>query len=92
MTAVLARNPGFVEINNIIFKNSKTTSAFIGKYSPAESTLFKYAPVSSCDVERVFSIYGNFFTNQRKSFTLENLKMHLVLNCNRDIDQGIISL
>lgn len=95
MTAVLARNPGFVEItkiNDIIFKNSKTTSAFIGKYSSDELTLFKYAPVSSCDVERVFSIYGNFFTNQRKSFTLENLKMHLVLNCNRDIDQGIISL
>lgn len=95
MEAVFARNPGFVEIikiKDIIFNNSKITSAFIGKLSSVELTMFKYAPVSSCDVERVFSIYGNFLTNQRRSFTLENLKMHLVVNCNRDIEQGMISL
>lgn len=95
MEAVFARNPGFVEIikiQEIIFNNSKKTSSFICKLSSGELTMFKYAPVSSCDVERVFSIYGNFLTNQRRSFALENLKMHLVVNCNRDIEQGIIQL
>lgn len=61
MESVFARNPGFVEIikiKDIIFNNSKITSAFIGKLSSVELTMFKYAPVSSCDVERVFSLYG----------------------------------
>lgn len=86
LEAVLTRNPGFTQmvvIRNVIFQNAQPEDSYVQSLSPKELTLFKYAPLTSTDVERSFSEYGNVFTDQRKSFLFENLKQHLVIHYNR---------
>jgi len=39
--------------------------------------------MTSCDVERTFSVYKNIFTDRRCSFTEENLEMYVICNCER---------
>ncbi|KAJ4445442.1 hypothetical protein ANN_07247 [Periplaneta americana] len=43
--------------------------------------LFKYARLTSCDVERSFSQYKSFGIN-RHAFVMENLEMTFVVHCN----------
>jgi len=43
---------------------------------------FKYAPVTSVDVERSFSSYKNILSDRRRSFLFENLKNLLIAQCN----------
>lgn len=79
--AVLRRNPGFkaiVEIGAVLERGAKPTIEYVKKLSPLELTLFKYCPVTSSDVERVFSRYGNVLTDNRQSFLFENLKHHMI--------------
>ena len=42
----------------------------------------KYAPCTSCDVERSFSRFKAVFRSNRQSFAFENLREHLVVHCN----------
>ena len=41
---------------------------------------YKYASLTSCDVERSFSIYKNILTDRRTSLTPEHLEMLLICN------------
>jgi hypothetical protein len=43
---------------------------------------YKYARHVSCDVERTFSQYKTFFRDNRHRFTINNLKMTFVTQCN----------
>lgn len=43
---------------------------------------FNYAPVTSCDVERSFSIFKEILTSKRTSFTDEHLEQTLIINTN----------
>lgn len=43
---------------------------------------FKYAPISSVDVERSFSVYKNMLADNEKSFKFENSSTLLIVNCN----------
>jgi hypothetical protein len=43
---------------------------------------FKYAPITSVDVERSFSTYKSLLTDNRRNFKLENLAKHLIIQCN----------
>lgn len=43
---------------------------------------YKTCILTSCDVERTFSRYKNIYRDNRTSFTLENLKKHVIINCN----------
>jgi hypothetical protein len=58
----------------------------LGEEDPAldsnDVTLFKYAPLTSFDVERSFSMYKKILSDNRRSFSFENLKMHVVVHCN----------
>ena len=49
----------------------------------ADILLFKYARTTSCDVERSFSRYKGILTDQRRSFTMDNLRRYIVVNCNQ---------
>lgn len=85
MTAVIHRNKGFkklVEIGAMLEKGAKPTDDYVKKLSPHEVSLFKYCPVTSSDVERVFSRYGNVLTKNRERFLFENLKQHMIVHCN----------
>ena len=45
-------------------------------------TFYKYAPVTSTDVERSFSRYTTILADNRRSFDVENIKKTLVVQCN----------
>lgn len=51
--------------------------------TPNEIQAFKYAPITSCDVERSFSAYKRVLEDCRRSFVFENLRKHIILHCNR---------
>lgn len=55
---------------------------FIDELSPSELAAMKYAPVTSCDVERTFSTYKRVLEDCRRSFAFENLKKHVMIHCN----------
>ncbi|KAF0756516.1 Uncharacterized protein FWK35_00028219 [Aphis craccivora] len=44
-------------------------------------TYFKYVPITSVNVERSFSAYKTLLTNNRRSFKVENIKKHLIIQC-----------
>ena len=82
---VLMKNNGFKVLKNIsaILDGENTSKDGI----PEDLTLndmvhFKYAaPVTSVDVERSFSSYKNILSDRRR-FLFENLKNHLIVQCN----------
>ncbi|KAJ4429613.1 hypothetical protein ANN_21799 [Periplaneta americana] len=45
-------------------------------------SLFKYARLTSCDVERSFSQYKSLLRDNRHAFVMENLEMTFVVHCN----------
>ena len=51
-------------------------------YTTDEIKAFKYAPLTSVDVERSFSMYKNVLKSNRQSFTFENLRKIFVIHCN----------
>lgn len=83
---VLMKNNGFRVLKNIsAILNGENTTSRDG--IPEDLTLndmvhFKYAPVTSVDVERSFSSYKNILSDRRRSFLFENLKNHLIVQCN----------
>jgi hypothetical protein len=50
--------------------------------SDIDCTVFKYCPITSCDVERSFSVLKNVLTERRTNFTVENLENYLVCYAN----------
>jgi hypothetical protein len=82
---VLERNYGFsimCKINGNLGGNGAT----LGEEDPAlnnnDVTLFKYAPLTSCDVDRRFSMHKKILSDNRRSFSFEKLKMHFVIHRN----------
>jgi hypothetical protein len=43
---------------------------------------YMYARLVSCDVECTFSQYKSFFSDNRRRFTMHNLKTSFVTHCN----------
>lgn len=56
---------------------------FIKSLTPIELACYKFAPVTSSDVERIFSKYKHILNEKRRSFTFENLIKHAIINCNK---------
>jgi hypothetical protein len=82
---VLERNCGFsviCKINGILCENGATLCEEDPALDSKDVTLFKYAPLTSRDVQRSFSTYKKILRDNRRSFSFENLKMHLVIHCN----------
>jgi hypothetical protein len=48
-------------------------------------TFFKYAPITSVEVERSFSSYKILLSNNRRSLIFENIKHSLIVQCNTSI-------
>ncbi|XP_025407569.1 uncharacterized protein LOC112681537 [Sipha flava] len=48
----------------------------------SDMAYFKFAPITSADVERSFSLYKNILAPNRRSFKFENLKKSLIVQCN----------
>ncbi|PSN51684.1 hypothetical protein C0J52_09598 [Blattella germanica] len=81
---VLEKNSGFFELYDIseILCGNKPSSDLKLQFSPCDINSFKYAPITSCDVERSFSHYKSILSDNRKGFSFNNLQMHVVIGCN----------
>jgi hypothetical protein len=85
LNAVLRRNNCYVticKISDILSGNE----AILGVDEPASNsndlTLFRYALVTSWDVERSSPCYKTILSDNRRIFSLEALKMHIIIYCN----------
>jgi hypothetical protein len=54
--------------------------------SPNLIPYYKFAPLTSCDVERSFSIYKSVLSDNRMNFTPANLEKYLICLCNSKND------
>lgn len=83
---VFAKNKGLhflTIINQRLLAEPLTTIEvdLLREYTPQEIALYSFAPITSAEVERSFSLYKNILTDRRRSFTFENLKKFFILNC-----------
>jgi hypothetical protein len=84
---LLKKNLGFsslVSIGNVL-KGEIGSNTFESDMAPSEIASFKYAPITSCDVERSFSRYKATLRDNRRSFAFPNLKMAFVIQCNSSL-------
>lgn len=81
LESVLRRNPGYNTMKKIcgVLRGEDEK---VNEMNPADIASMKYAPITSCDVERSFSNYKNILTDKRQNFTMDNLNKILVLYCN----------
>lgn len=79
------KNVGFnqlLKIAKLIKFGENISSEGLELYEPNDLACFKYAPVTSCDVERSFSVFKNIFTDKRRSYHFENLKQVVMIQYN----------
>lgn len=90
---VIDKNKGFHtlrKISNILYGTEANIEIDdLGELEVSEMVYFKYAPITSVDVERTFSQYKNLLTDKRRSLLFENIKQILVIQCNSDIGKII---
>ena len=83
----LLNNSGFQELRIVkgILEGEASTEQLRDpeKLTVDELNSLKYAPVVSCDVERVFSVYKSILRENRESFKFKNLMQHVVIACNK---------
>ena len=76
---VFGKNPGFNKIRQI---GSILAGEIIPDFNIPLIARYKYALLTSSDVERLFSCYKTILTDRRTNFTKKNLEMYLVCYCN----------
>ena len=81
------KNPGFNTITSIskVLRGDNSEINHLKDYSVNKISNFKYAPITSCDVEKSFSMFKPLLADNRMSFTLENLKMTFITHCNSSL-------
>lgn len=85
LDAALKKNSGFDVLCNILARLVGEGPTESGQYTVAETLSFKYAPITSVDVERSFSMYKSVLRPNRESFLFENLSEMFVIYCNKNI-------
>ena len=82
---ILSKNVGYdtiTKISKILNGENESIQLCSEELSPNDMTFFKYAPISSVDVERTFSRYKNLLTDKRRSMVFENIAKIIVIQCN----------
>lgn len=79
---VLSANVDIEKIKKIrdVLKGESSVSTGM---CPSEISCFKFAPITSVEVERSFSMMKNILSDKRLSMTVDTLKKHLVVACNQ---------
>ncbi|XP_031343081.1 uncharacterized protein LOC116170717 [Photinus pyralis] len=77
---ILLKNEGFNELQKMakVLAGERVDNLNIDAHLVPH---FKYAPITSVDVERCFSIYNNILNNRRTNFKMEHLEQYLIINC-----------
>lgn len=88
IASVIGKNEGFATLKLISASLSGIASNDIlnEKYTIKEILAFKFAPISSVDVERSFSMYKNVLRSNRQSFLFENLREIFIIYCNKNLN------
>ena len=79
---VIAANRDLEKIKNIRKVLEGQNDADVGEINSQTAACFKYAPVTSVEVERSFSLFKHL-SDRRHGFKFENLKKMLVISCNQ---------
>ena len=79
--AVIRRNPDLEKLAKIAaVLGGAADMDTLEDLSPADIASFKFAPITSTEVERTFSVLKYTLGDRRQCLTLENLKMILIIN------------
>ena len=81
---VVQANLDLNKLKNIASVLEGKTNIDIVDMSPMTISCHKYAPVTSVEVERSFSMYKHILSDRRQSLKFENLEKLLVVMCNSD--------
>jgi hypothetical protein len=82
---VLNKNKGYqllIKISIILSGDDENFDGLPEDMNINDLIYFKYAPITSVDVERSFSIYKNMVTDNRCAFKFENIRKCLTIQCN----------
>ena len=85
---VLSKNPGYRDIwaiSSAQIDSSTTLPPHLIQLSPQQIATYKYAPITTVDVERQFSKYKHLLSPRRMRFTREHLFQFLSIQCNSSI-------
>lgn len=84
LESVLLRNPGYNKMKKIytVLRGQNVEDLDM---EPNDIASMKFAPITSCDVERSFSAYKNILSDKRQNFSPNNLNQLLVIYCNPTI-------
>lgn len=85
MSNVLEKNRGFKTLKEISSCLSGQNST-VNEYTVSEIIAFKFAPITSVEVERSFSMYKNVFRANRQSFLFDNLSKIICIYCNKNLN------
>lgn len=89
LNSVYDKNHGLKKLNTIsnilAGKNHVTIQDLEEELTTSDLPCFKYAPVSSTDVERSFSKFKMLLSDNRRKFTFDNLKKTLIIQCNSQL-------
>jgi len=69
-------------ISKILNDEEASSECFLDDFSADDLIHFRFAPITSVDVERSFSKYKNVLTDNRRSFTFDNIKYAPIVQCN----------
>jgi len=88
MENVILKNNGFKIVTNIsemLDGKSARGEDIPEDLTTDDMTYFKYAPITSVDVERSFSSYKNLLTDRRRHLLFDNIRHILIVQCNNAI-------
>jgi hypothetical protein len=91
LESVLEQNHGYstlCKVSDILCGNEEELGRNEQGLSANDLTLFKYSPITSCDVERSFSRYKVLLSDNWRSFQFDNFKMHVIIHCNTTENEG----
>lgn len=84
--AVFEKNTGYntmQTISKILDGEDNDLNGLPDDMNINDITYFKYAHITSVEVERSFSIYKTLLSDNRRSFLFENIKKTLIVQCNK---------
>lgn len=82
INSVLNKNLGMCSLKEIFQILSGDNTIQINHLTAHDISLFKFAPLTSCGVERSFSRLKNLLQDNRMNFKCDNIKKYIIVQCN----------
>lgn len=79
---LIGKNNGFKELKNINSILNGQQLQLNANFTPEQLSCFKFAPITSCDVERSFSKYKYLYNQRKHCYEFDNFAKTLIISCN----------